>query len=369
MKNIRSTGGVLPFQTIQQFVFEERIQSCLGISDDQIQPNSLDLRIGSKAFRTQCSFLPSGRTVQELLKDYSLGEYDTGDGFVLECNKTYIIPLCERLRLPANVTARANPKSTVGRLDMLARVITDSGELFDSVPAGYTGGLWLDIIPRSFPVRVYSGDSLVQIRFIEGGNAVVQDEDLRHLIRSNELIRSKNGETLDVDGFDIDDGIYLTVQLSENSGVICYEAARSTPVLDFRSRNQNADEYWHSYDETSLKGGRLILQPDLFYLFRSKERICIPENVCGEVVAYDPKGGELRTHYAGFLDSGFGLDGRGAHLVLEVRNKNMPFLMQDGQRLFRVRFFWNKEPPSVLYGENRGSHYQGQSLRLARQFH
>lgn len=365
-------SGVLPIQHLRKLAMDGAIRSDTTIGGEQFQPNSLDLRLGPKAYRTRCSFLPVNTTTSSLLKDADLVLYeiDLRDGHVLECGQTYLIPLLEELSLPESIHGLTNPKSSTGRLDMLARVVTENGHVFDVVQAGYRGRLYVDLVTRSFPIRVRTGDSLVQLRLLTGKNALVEDRELVELIERYDLIRDQGGVPVSRKSLSVDDGILLTVRLEgkKDDETVGYVSKKSTPVVDFSRRDHPVRAYWNYIPAPKRRSDLLMLQPDEFYIFSSCERVRIPPQLCAEMVAFDVKSGEVRTHYAGFFDTGFGTDGSGAHVVLEVRNRDMPFLLQHGQKLFRLRYFRNLEVPEVTYGQAMHSNYQGQGLRLAKHF-
>jgi dCTP deaminase len=365
------TSGVLPIQKLRELARAGVIRASREFVPGQLQPNSLDLRLGPRAYRTQCSFLPVGGKTSELSQRYKMYEVDLEEGHVFECNKTYLIPLEEELDLPQKLWGLTNPKSSAGRLDIMARVITEDGQVFDAIPPGYRGKLYLDLMTRSFPIRLRRGDSVVQLRLLSGNSreALVSDEELRALIDEAAIVLTTEGTPIASRDLPVDDGVLLGVRLAGgDDGTIAYTSRKATPIVDFARRDHAIKPYWHAIHGGPRPSDPLILQPEEFYIFSSAERVRIPPRVCAEMVAFDVKSGEVRTHYAGFFDSGFGMEGPGSHVVLEVRNRDMPFLVQNGQKLFRLRYFWNTEEPEVLYGSSLSSHYQGQVLRLAKQF-
>jgi len=365
---VASKSGVLPIQRLRKLVTQGVISSDPQISPEQFQPNSLDLRLGAKAYRTRCSFLPVNGQMSTLINEHKLYEINLSEGYVFERGNTYIIPLAEQLALPESIYGMTNPKSSAGRLDMLARVITEEGHAFDTIPHGYSGKLYLDLTTRSFPIRLRAGDSLVQIRLLTGSRVVVPDNELKMILDKRGLIRDQEGVPVPAKNLQVEDGVLLTVRLTGTGDeTIGYSSKKTTPVVDFARKDHPIRPFWE-YIHAGRRNDHLILQPEEFYIFSSRERVCIPSDLCAEMVAFDVKSGEVRTHYAGFFDSGFGVEGAGAHVVLEVRNRDMPFLIQNGQRLFRLRYFRNAGIPDVLYGSTTKSHYQGQGLRLAKQF-
>ena len=349
------------------------IETTLPIQSGQVQPNSLDLRLDGVGYRVQCSFLPGEEGISQKLGRYKWYEFALPDeGVVLERNQAYIFPLCESLRLPPDIYARANPKSTTGRLDVFTRLVTEHGTTFDEVQAGYTGRLYLEVVPRSFAIRVRTGDSLAQIRF-QVGNPHLTREETVALLDSEHLILDPNLRTLRSHDLTVNNALVLSISLpKKNETTIGYQARRNTPPIDLRAVGGSRVSYY--WDRIYGGSKPVILEPDEFYIFASRELICLPPQYCAEMVAFDASSGEVRTHYAGFFDSGFGYgagrppDATAAAVVLEVRSRDVPFLIEDGQPLFRVHLLRSAEVPDTLYGTGLGSNYQGQRLRLSKQF-
>ena len=362
--------GVLPRQAIQRLVDERHVFADAGIPDANLQPASLDLRLGPTAYRLRCSFLPGSRPVREKLLEYQMGEIDLTAGAVLEQNRPYLIPLQEGLRLPPTVRARANPRSSTGRLDVFTRVVTDYGQHFDEIPAGYGGELYLEVVPRSFTIKVRAGLTLNQLRFLVG-TPRLDDRMLREAHSSDPIVfpgaKVDPGERAWVS-----DGLFLSVDLSgQGRKFVGYRAKKSSALLDLeRQATYEVDDFWERVQPNS--SGRLILEPEEFYLLVSRERVRIPPGLAAEMAAYDPTSGELRTHYAGFFDPGFGDvsadEPPGTHAVLEVRAHDVSFALEHGQRLCKLTFEWMTEPPEKAYGVALGSRYQRQYLALGRQF-
>ena len=308
--------------------------------------------------------------MQEKLADYAMGgPIDIRDGAVLEIGRPYLIPLSESLQLPAEVRARTNPKSSTGRLDVFTRVITDGGHYFDDVAYGYSGNLYLEVFSRSFTIRVQQGLSLNQLRLL-GAGAETGDDELRALQQSDPLLFDDSGP-IPLERVTFASGLLLSVDLSgENS--LAYRARKNSKLLDLAVEGFYDDsDFWEAEHPTGTPG-RLILEPEEFYLLVSRERVRVPPDYAAEMVAYDPTSGELRTHYAGFFDPGFGdLKGnarQGSRAVLEVRAHDVPFVIEDGQKVFKLAFQRLSERPDLLYGDQIGSHYQGQELSLSKQF-
>jgi dCTP deaminase len=357
--------GVLAVQHVTFLAREGAITADGGLLDGQFQPNSIDLRLGRRAHRVRCSFLPGPLGVDRCLAafDNDVHAFDLAHGAVLEPNVPYLIELAERLRLPRELSARANPKSSTGRLDMFARVVADTGEAFDEVPAGFEGRLFVHVISRSFPVRLRTGDRLVQLR-IARGETRLDDAETLALHGQSPLIAGPEPPV-------VDDGLHFSAALAPEPGssrAVGFRARAHTPLVDFSHVGAHPVEpFWSALP--AREGGALVLEPEAFYVLASHERVCVPPPVCAEMVPFDAKSGELRTHYAGFFDSGFGAPGGGARVVLEIRNRDTPFLLRDRQRIFRFQLHHNLATPDVLYGEGAvGSNYQGQGLRLAKHF-
>jgi dCTP deaminase len=330
---------------------------------DQVQPASLDLRLGEKAIRVRASFLPGpGETVADRLEDLHLHSIDLVRGAVLETGCVYIVPLLERLALPNSLAAIANPKSSTGRLDVFTRVITDGVNAFDVVPAGHRGPLYAEICPQTFPIVVRTGSRLNQIRF-RCGEPQDDDIDLQELQRRERLISCEHA--------DVARGIALSVDLvGDKEGRVGYRAKRHTGLIDVdRRAAYRVADYWEPIRNPQAR--RLILDPDQFYILASKEAVHVPPTHAAEMVPFNPLVGEFRVHYAGFFDPGFGhaaAGGAGAKAVLEVRSHKVPFILEHGQIVGRLLFEPMTEIPEVLYGDDLRSNYQGQGLKLSKHF-
>ncbi len=355
------TSGVLPAQTLRRLIADGILSASPAIRDDQIQPASLDLRLGPVAYRVRASFLAGhGRTVEDRLRDFTMHRVNLAEGAVLEKNCVYVIPLAERLALPPGVTAVANAKSSSGRLDLLTRTITDGGTEFDRIPEGYTGPLYAEVCPRSFSVLVREGQRLNQIRFRQG-QAVLSDADLTALHAVDPLV---SGEAV------ISEGLGFSVDLKPATGTLVgYRAKPHTGVVDLdRIGHYPARDFW---EELHSETGQIILDPGAFYILVSREAVTIPPDYAAEMAPYLAMVGEFRVHYAGFFDPGFGhavAGGAGSRGVLEVRCHEAPFVLEHGQVVGRLVYERMSERPETLYGAGIASNYQGQGLKLAKQF-
>ena len=365
-----SREGVLPRQRLAELIANGAIMSDGGDPRDRLQPASVDLTLGDVAYRLRCSFLPGNDSVRDKLSRYEMGQIDiSADGAVLEQNRPYLIPLRERLKLPSGIRGRTNPRSSTGRLDVFTRVITDRGNHFDEVRDGYEGGLFLEVVPMSFTIKVRSGITLNQLRLLSG-QARLTDDELVDLSQTDPIAFPGASSAVDDEAY-VSDGLFLSVDLSgDGRNFAGYRAKPSSGLLELdRVNAYQVGDFW---ERVAPEDGRLILAPDQFYLLVSRERVRIPPGYAAEMAAYDPTSGELRTHYAGFFDPGFGHvpDGewQGTPAVLEVRAHDVPFALEHGQRLCKLTFERMCEDPDELYGSAIGSRYQRQYLTLSRQF-
>jgi dCTP deaminase len=341
------------------------------IPPSSIQPASLDLRLGDTAYRIRSSFLPDSRPVELKLKEFVVDELDLRrEGAVLETDRPYLIPLIEKLELPPDVRGRTNPKSSTGRLDVFTRIITDQSYRFDEIRPGYRGGLYLEVVPLSFTVRVKQGLALNQLRLLTG-RARLSDEEIQALHRERPLLY-REGHPLPETELATADGLFLSLDLrGDATGRVGYRAKGYPPVLEMSLLGQyDWKDYWDPvYRE---EGDRIVLAPGSFYLLLSDEAVQIPPDYAAEMAAYDPTSGELRTHYAGFFDPGFGYDPKGSFLgsraALEVRAHDVPFTIEHRQRVCKLSFERMVARPDLLYGESIGSAYQQQGDTLSKHF-
>ncbi|KIN76789.1 2'-deoxycytidine 5'-triphosphate deaminase [Sulfitobacter mediterraneus] len=354
-------NGVIPNQHISGMIKNGAIAASPAVIPEQIQPASLDLRLGTVAYRVRASFLAgAGKTVAERLDEFQMHQVNLTDGAVLEKGCVYVVPLMESLALPDDVAAVANAKSSTGRLDLLTRTITDSGTEFDRVAPGYTGPLYAEICPRSFSVLVRPGMRLNQIRFGRG-DAVLDDAALRDLHSETPLV---DGEAV------IDEGLGFSVDLRlPGTTLVGYRAKPHTGVIDLDNiGHYTPADFW---EEVHSDNGQIILDPGAFYILVSREAVTIPPDYAAEMAPFLAMVGEFRVHYAGFFDPGFGYadaGGAGSRGVLEVRCHEAPFVLEHGQVVGRLVYERMAEPPTQLYGADLASNYQGQGLKLSKHF-
>lgn len=377
--------GILPFQHLRTLVRQGAMQAEAPITPEQIQPASLDLRLGSKAYRLLSSFLPEPSdqqvqfTIEDLYRsDLVMYDMDLSQGAILEKGHVYLVPLMERLKLPKDIRGRTNPKSSTGRLDIFTRVVTDLHVGFDEIRPGYSGPLFLEIVPRSFTIRVQAGLALNQLRLMSG-KPLVSDSSLRNLHRRTPLLCHNGGpadpdQPLSAKDVRVDNGLFLRVDLRGSSdgdrAIVGYRAKKNSHVIDLNKiGHYSAIDYWEPLYRNAT--ATMLLEPEEFYILASKERIQVPPGYSAEMVAYEAACGELRTHYAGFFDPGFGYANstrKGTQVVLEVRPHDVPFRIHDGQTFFKVMYEKMQDIPTHLYGSSLGSSYSQQGLTLSKHF-
>ncbi|WP_114984646.1 2'-deoxycytidine 5'-triphosphate deaminase [Cyclonatronum proteinivorum] len=383
--------GILPVQQLKQLVSYGviRTDAAYPFEDEQFQPNSIDLRLGRVAYRVRCGFLPENETVEAKINKLCQHEFSIEEGGVLEPNCTYIIPLLEHLILPettsqtyaltdgsggefaleteSRISARTNPKSTTGRLDIFTRLVTDYSHRFEEIAPGYKGPLFLEVVPKSFPIRVQTGQKLNQLR-LRHGNTRLSDEEVRAAHARTPILFGEGGEAIADADLKLGNGLFMSVDLQGGEdGLIGYRARKNRAVIDLSLIGYyDPFSFWEPI--YAQREDFIILEPEAFYIFASKERCRIPDHLAGEMVPYDTGSGELRTHYAGFFDSGFGANPGGARAVLEVRSHDVPFLVEDGQTFFSMVFESNTALPETSYGSGVVSNYQGQNLKLSKHF-
>lgn len=358
--------GVLPSQALSELIHSGQVKATEPVSDDQIQPASIDLRLGGRAYRIRASFLPGkGQTVRQRVQGLTMHEFDITQGAVLERGCVYIVPLMESLNLRSVYSAVGNPKSSTGRLDVFTRLLTDYGTEFDQVKAGYTGPLYAEISPRTFSILVRKGSRLSQLR-IRQGEPRPSDEHHFLLQREHRIVDTQ------LDAEDMKKGVPVTVDVlgDRKGGLIGYRAKQHAGLIDVdRKDHYLVDDFWEPVYRQNGTG--LILDPGEFYILASMEAVRVPSGYAAQMVAYDTLVGEFRVHYAGFFDPGFGdpeAGGHGARAVLEVRSFEVPFVVEPGQVVGRLVYEPLTGIPDKLYGSALSSNYQKQGLKLSKHF-
>jgi dCTP deaminase len=367
-----ASAGVFPSQALSEAIEREWVSSGdYRIRPEALQPASIDLRLGDVAWALRCSFLPDVESsVEEKMQGLAFQRIDLRDGAVLERDRPYLVPLIEELALPDDVRAKANPKSSTGRLDVFTRVITDRHHRFDDIRSGYHGKLYLEVVPRSFAIQVKTGLSLNQLRLARG-DVRLGDERIRELQGSSPLVYM-GSKAVPQSDLALADGLFLSLDLSgPEDRTVGYRAKKNSLPVDLsRIRAYRWTDFWDPVFPE--RGGRIVLEPEIFYLLLSAEGVSIPPQIAAEMMAYDPTAGELRTHYAGFFDPGFGYDPSGARhgsrAALEVRARDVSFMVEHRQPVCKLGLEWMESPAERLYGAGLGSNYQGQVTMLSKHF-
>ena len=373
VKSSLARTGILPSQALRSLIAAGEIRAAPEIALDQIQPASLDLRLGKVAYRIRASFLPGpNATVRDKLAELKFHEIDLTRGAVLEAGCVYLVPLIEQLNLRATIAGFANPKSSIGRIDVFTRLIADRQASFDAVEEGYNGPLFAEVCPRTFSIKVRYGSRLNQIRFLRRVGQQL-DADERPGRVGDRALRAIHTDIGLVEGdAAIREGLNLRISLQPvgASGIVGYRARRYAGVIDVDEIGvYDVGQFWEAVQLGEDR--RLVLDPHEFYILASKESVSVPPAYVAEMAPFDPLMGEYRVHYAGFFDPGFGYaEGKapGAKAVLEVRSLDIPFILEDGQIVGRLVYDKLTEIPDQLYGDRIGSHYQAQGLKLSKHF-
>ncbi|MDC3075143.1 2'-deoxycytidine 5'-triphosphate deaminase [Pelagibacteraceae bacterium] len=329
-----------------------------NINKNQIQPSSIDLSLSEECYEIKHSFLSYNSKVRNKLKDLAIKKINLSEEFIFKKNKTYIVRLNESLNLQKNVFGHCNPKSSTGRLDIFCRSLVDYAEEYEKIPKNYKGEIFLEITSRSFDIAFKKDNSLNQLRLINRNHNYLTDKQLINLNKKQKiLIQTKND-------IKIDNGLKLSVDLSRSS-IVAYVAKKHTPVLNFsKIKSHIINDFWNKIYKDNKK---LLIEKNKFYILRSKEKVRIPSNLAGEMIPYDTGIGDFRAHYAGFFDPGFGLS-NGSYAVLEVKTNEVPFLLEDGQTIARIKYEKLNKNSSIVYGKDIKSNYQNQGLKLSKHF-
>ena len=349
--------GALVYDDYLSLLKKNKILRLQDIST-QIQPSSVDLSLSEECYEIKTSFLSPNSRVRDKLKKNYLKKINLKKPKIFKKNKTYIVKLNEKLNLNNYINGHCNPKSSTGRLDIFCRTILDFCDEYEKIPSNYIGEMFLEITTRSFDIKFKEGDKLNQMRLTRRKNLYLSDENLKKINRASPLIFTNKDNI-------IDNGLKVSVDLSNNNKVCAYVAKNISPFIDF-SKNKYYDsaKYW---DPLKPIKNTLIIKKNNFYILRSKEKIRVPNNLAGEMIAYDTSIGDFRVHYAGFFDPGFG-NPKGSYAVLEVKTNELPFMIEDGQTIARIKYEKLNKKTSVVYGSNIKSNYQNQKLALSKHF-
>jgi dCTP deaminase len=361
--------GILPYQQLRVMLREHEIVALTKeVGPDQVQPASLDLRLGATAYRVRASFLPGRQaTVMERIEQLDGYAIDISAGSVLEKGCVYVVPLIEQLALSGSsgITGFANPKSSTGRLDILTRLMTDRCEAFDQVERGYQGPLYIEIAPRTFSIVVRAGTRLNQVRFRRGSPQVAVTE-LQRLHEQGQLVLVEDSRPNIRERLV---GVSIDLEGTGPGALIGYRAKKHTDRIDVdRIAHYDPADFWEPIHFRRHRS--IVLDPNEFYILVTREAVRVPPDYAAEMVAYDTAVGEFRVHYAGFFDPGFGWDTSGGvcRAVLEVRSHEVPFMLEHGQTVGWLRYERMMARPDRLYGAAIGSTYLNQGLALAKQF-
>ena len=350
-------SGALVYDDYINLVKNNKI---LNIPDlySQIQPASVDLSLSNECYEIKASFLSPKNKVRDKLKKISIKKINLKNSKIFKKDKTYIVKLNEKLNLNNSIKGHCNPKSSTGRLNIFCRTILDYSDEYEKIPKNYKGDIFLEITTRSFDIKFTEGDKLNQMRLVNKANNYLNDKNLQYIHKKNSLIFSKKNNI-------IENGLKVSADLSNDNKICAFESKKKSPYIDFSKINfYDKSKYW-----TPLrpKNKCLIIEKDKFYILKSKEKIRIPNNLAGEMIAYDTGIGDFRVHYAGFFDPGFG-DPNGSYAVLEVKTNELPFIIEDGQTIARIKYEKLNKKTSMVYGSNIKSNYQNQKLALAKHF-
>lgn len=350
-------NGSLVYQDYINLI-EKNLIISENINENQIQPSSIDLSLSEECYEIKYSFLSYNSKVRDKLKNLAIKKIDLSKEFIFRKNKTYIVRLNERLNLQKNLFGHCNPKSSTGRLDIFCRSLVDFAEEYEKIPRNYKGEIFLEITSRSFDVSFKKNNSLNQLRLVNKNHNYLTDKQLIDLNKKQKIsIQTR-------DKVKIDNGLKLSVDLA-GSNIIAYVAKKNTRILNFsKIKSHRINDFWNVIKKNNKK---LVIEKNKFYILRSKEKVVIPSNLAGEMIPYDTGIGDFRAHYAGFFDPGFGL-AIGSYAVLEVKTNEVPFLLEDGQTIARIKYEKLNKNSNIVYGKNIKSNYQNQGLKLSKHF-
>ena len=349
--------GALVYQDYLKLIKKKHIV-CENIKVNQLQPSSMDLSLSEECYEIKHSFLSYNSRVRNKIKVLAIKKINLNREYIFRKNKTYIVRLNESLNLHNDLFGYCNPKSSTGRLDIFCRCIVDYAAEYEKIPKNYKGEIFLEITSRSFDIALKKNNCLNQLRLINKKHNYLSDQEIFNLL-NKEIVSQKKKKSIN-----IDNGIKLSVDLSSPK-IMAYVAKKTAPVLNFSNiKSHKIDDFWETI---TYKNKNLIIEKNKFYILKSKEKVIIPENLAGEMLPYDTGIGDFRAHYAGFFDPGFGL-AIGSYAVLEVKTNEVPFLLEDGQTIARIKYEKLNKNSNIVYGKNIKSNYQNQGLKLSKHF-
>ena len=353
--------GSLTSKDYLQLYRNKKIQSSV-FNKKQIQPSSLDLSLSNECYEIKYSFLSPNTKVKDKLESLIVKKINLDKKYLFKINKTYLVKLNEELNLSENIFGHCNPKSSTGRVDIFCRTIVDYADEYEKIPNNYKGEIFLEITPRSFNTKLKKDDQLNQLRLVSKKHNYLTDLELKKYSKKNNFVFNDNNSK----EIKIENGIKISINLSNNKkSIIAYSAKKNAPVLDFSKINHHKiEDFWVPIYE---KDNHLTVKKNKFYILRSKEKIRIPPSLAGEMIPYDTGIGDFRAHYAGFFDPGFG-DPNGSYAVMEVKTNELPFLIEDGQTIARIKYEKLNKSSNIIYGININSNYQYQGLKLSKHF-
>ena len=356
--------GTLGYQDYETLIEKKFIYSKNKIPINSLQPASIDLRLGSTAYEISASFLAIRETVESKLKRFKLAKINIENGFLFQKNITYLVELQEILNLNKKISGKCNPKSSTGRLDIFCRAVTDNNTEYEIIKKGYKGKIYLEITSKTFDIVFTKGDKLNQLRLKNGNFNYLSDSELGKLYKKNPFLFNGKGYKISPS---IENGLKIKANISEGNNIIAYKAKKKSPKIIFNKlRHYHRKNYWIPINKTRNESIRI--EPNEFYILKSKEKIRILPTLAAEMIPYDTNVGEFRVHYAGFFDPGFGNEGSGRHAVLELKTYEVPFILEDGQNIARLIFEKLEKSPNKIYGNRINSNYQNQSLALSKHF-
>ncbi|MDC0140990.1 2'-deoxycytidine 5'-triphosphate deaminase [Pelagibacteraceae bacterium] len=350
-------NGTLVYEDYLSLYNKKQIIS-VGFKKSQIQPSSIDLSLSDECYEIKTSFLSPDNKVRDKLKKIDSKKINLQTSKIFKKNKTYIIKLNETLKLSNSIMGHCNPKSSTGRLNVFCRTILDYCDEYEKIPKNYNGEMFLEITTRSFDIRLSKGDKLNQMRLRKNLNNYLNDEELNKINKRTPLIFTNKKNI-------IQNGLRISVDLSNNNKICAYVAKKTSLNINFSKISfYEITKFWKPLKPTN---NSLIIEKNKFYILKSKEKIRIPSNLAGEMIPYDTGIGDFRAHYAGFFDPGFG-DPEGSYAVLEVKTNELPFILEDGQTIARIKYEKLSKKTSVVYGFSINSNYQNQKLALSKHF-